>query len=239
MERDEGAACAAWQCERLHLLFCVFADMASQLILQPPKFYMYSSAELPLFHEQLSECIKRSGRFNILDDQHTTGYWLHQQLVTHSARVQKAEEAALFVIPIWMKVSWMIGVCNGTDHLSRVELALKALNATRHFRRHSKKHLLASSSFMMRQPPISKRKPEKSGSCIGAWDGPSVNFRYFPSKPSFEAIVRQLTVAHMERPWPHMCHKRIPGLSTGLYLKWMPIWWGPRTVVLPCAVDAA
>ena len=201
---------------------------------------MYTSHELPLYHRELLACIRTAGRSEILDDQHTTGYWLHQQLVAHRARVWNAQHATLVVVPFWMKVSWMVGTCNDTDHLSRVRHMLQVLNATAQFRRHPRRHLLLSSSFMARQPPATSFAHQRGvrTKCIGAWVGKPIDWQYFPRETTYEHMARRLTISHMERYWPQLCNELIPATNRSLYSRWPPPWWGSRTLVLPYVVDA-
>lgn len=205
-----------------------------------PPFYLYDSRTLPLFHDELAACLTIQGRHEVIDDQHTTGYWMHFQLKSHPARTPHANRAVLFVVPFWMTVSWKLGQCNGTTHLERVSLMLQALNTTPHFRRKAHRHVFPSSSFMIRTSKTMPAAPAGLAPCLRPWDN-APDFAYFPPEQAAVALLRKVIVAHMERlpRRPTLCASTIPGSDVPLFDSWPPPWWGARTLVLPYVVDAA
>jgi hypothetical protein len=210
--------------------------------MQAPPFFMYTTRELPLFHRELRGCLLARGRAverSVLDDQHTTGYWMHQQLYAHPSRLTQPRKAAVLIVPFWMKVSWTLGDCNGTSHLVRVRKMLLALNATHAFHHNARRHILPSSSFMLRVRTRGRHSGgsrTRATSCIGPWSGNIPDFRYFPEDQSLQHIVRRLTVSHMEQPSPRLCDAMVPGTNITMYLRWPPPWWS-RTLVLPCMLS--
>ena len=212
-----------------------------------PAFYMYTTSELPLAHDELRACMDAMGaarREQLLDDQHTTGYWLHAQLADHPARVRTPDDARLFVVPFWMKLSWLLGKCSGVDHLERVRRLLLALKATPAFRHTARRHLLSSSSFMQRIGPMMPRYAARQRNpvdgpfgCMNPWAPTPTPFHYFP--PEGEEVLARLTIAHMERFSPSLCASRLPAnRSRFMYANWPQPWWDTRTLVLPYVVDA-
>lgn len=213
-----------------------------------PLFYMYDSRELPLYHEELLGCVAAHRRADFFDDQYATGYWMHWQLRAHRARTRRAELASLFVVPLWLQLSWRVGACNGTSHLERVAISLRALNATSSFRRFPRRHLLPASTFMMREPPRSRALARRQVhdaldprlGCYNPWSGYR-HFGFMPKETALELLLDQMTIAHMERPPPipsTLCEVSLPLTGARMYDEWPPPWWRTRTLVLPYVVDA-
>ena len=184
-----------------------------------------------------------------MDHQHTTGYWLHHQLRTHRARTRRPEKAHIIVVPLWLQLSWQLGSCNGTSHLERVSHSMRALNATAIFQRFATRHLLAASTFMMREPPHSRLLARRQRhdvrdadvGCYNAWSGFQGRYHFFPKDPALEKLLDFLTMAHMERTPRHpadLCRVTLPGSPTRMYDQWPPQWWQRPTLVLPYVVDA-
>ena len=198
-----------------------------------PSFYMYTSDELPLFHEELWSCMRSGKQHQLLNHQHTTGYWLHHQLNRHTARVHHKQDAKIFVVPFWMQLSWMVGKCGNTTHISRLLVLFHSLASAKSFRRLPHQHLLLCSSFMMREPPIIR--PAVKNGCIGEWLGNRTNFGYFPKGTVYVAVAQKLIIGHMERYSAALCDTLIPGTNESISPRWPSTWWGSRTLVLPCA----
>ena len=213
-----------------------------------PRFYMYDSRELPLYHEELLGCVAAHRRADVFDDQYATGYWMHWQLQAHRARTRRAELASLFVVPLWLQLSWRVGACNGTSHLERVAISLRALNATSSFRRFPRRHVLPASTYMMREPPCSRALAQRQVhdaldprlGCYNVWSGYR-HFGFVPKQTAFEQLLDQMTIGHMERPPPlpsTLCEVSLPLTGERMYDEWPPPWWRTRTLVLPYVVDA-
>ena len=152
---------------------------------------MYDSRELPLYHEELLGCVAARRRADFFDDQYATGYWMHWQLQAHRARTRRAELASLFVVPLWLQLSWRVGACNGTSHLERRHLAACA-QRNELVPAISSSPSVAASTFMMREPPRSRALARRQVhdaldprlGCYNPWSG----YRHFGFVPKETAL---------------------------------------------------
>ena len=115
-----------------------------------------------------------------------------------------------------------VGACNGTSHLERVAISLRALNATSSFRRFPRRHLLPASTFMMREPPRTRALARRQVhdaldprlGCYNPWSGYR-HFGFVPKETALELLLDQMTIAHMERLPPILSTPREVSLLYG------------------------
>ena len=115
-------------------------------------FYMYTHPALD--HSWLRSCEGFGTLRHSVNDSNTAEVGVHRLLRQHPARVLHAEKATLFYVPIFEYISYSLGVCNGTTHRKRMELARDALHASPAWQRNNgADHFWATSAWSISGSP--------------------------------------------------------------------------------------
>ena len=81
-------------------------DAVVTLLRQPShRFFMYSGPGFD--HAHLLECMPQWDEAG--SSQHNAELWMHRQLLRHPARTNNASSATIFVVPIFLHISYMAG----------------------------------------------------------------------------------------------------------------------------------
>ena len=101
-------------------------------ISQPPRFYMYPGPHID--QSWLGKCAGFSQLRASPLNERLAEVEMHEALRRHPQRVENANDAQLFYVPIWEVSSWHLGDCNGTSHKQRMLDAARALLAAPSYR---------------------------------------------------------------------------------------------------------
>lgn len=100
-----------------------------------PPFYMYGDApsEAALDFSWLRGCRDFDKMLVTAERGQLAEVFLYDLLRTHERRTRNADAAILFILPVWMHVSYRVGHCNRSTNEGRMSAAVKALKASPHY----------------------------------------------------------------------------------------------------------